>query len=306
VATVTETALTDDVSAPGAIGRSIDWGDGVGAWEAWPTGTVLTHEYPATLGVRYQPRVRLEDAAGNTATLLLRGVVIGDEAAPTGTFTARPVNPWAKLNQVTLTQSALDDNFTPNANIERLVDWGDGAPTVVWSSGTVLRHLYTVGGTFTPTVSLADEAFNQRVVVAEAVTVRVDTVKPTVRLRIPKALKAVRSWDHPARPGPRRHRHRRAGRPSPRGAEAGDPLVRLQAGARHLGQGRLDQGRSVQQGRYPPGHAVRNRWLHRPPGAPAPRRPGGPPGSGGQGGEPVGHAHPTPATGPLLAPLVRY
>jgi hypothetical protein len=196
VATVTETALSDDVSAPAAIARSIDWGEqeGVDSWEPWTSGTVLTHEYPATLGVRYQPRVRVEDAAGNTATLPLRGVVIGDENAPTGTFTATPLNPWAKLNKVTLTQTALEDNFTPNANIERLVDWGDGTPTVIWSSGTVLQHLYTTGGSYTPTVTLADEAFNQVAVAANGVTVRVDSVKPTVRLRLPSARKAVKSW----------------------------------------------------------------------------------------------------------------
>jgi hypothetical protein len=146
------------------------------------------------LGVRYQPRVRLQDAVGNTAVLLLRGVVIGDESAPVGTFTATPVNPWANLNKVTLTQTAINDNFSPSENIERLVDWNDGTPTVIWSTGTVLRHLYTVGGTFTPSVTLADEAFNQATVAANAVTVRVDSAKPTVRLRVPKAAKSVKSW----------------------------------------------------------------------------------------------------------------
>lgn len=196
VATVTQTALSDDVSAAGAITRSIDWGEqaGVDSWEQWAAGTVLQHEYPSTLGVRYQPRMRLQDAAGNTAVLLLRGVVIGDETAPTGTFTAAPANPWANLNQVTLTQTAIDDNFTPNENIERLVDWNDGTPAVIWSAGTVLRHLYTVGGTFTPTVTLADEAFNQTTVAANAVTARVDSTRPTVRLRLPKAAKSVKSW----------------------------------------------------------------------------------------------------------------
>jgi hypothetical protein len=155
---------------------------------------VLQHEYPSTLGIRYQPRVRLQDAAGNAAVLLLRGVVIGDENAPTGTFTSTPVNPWAKLNKVTLTQTSIDDNFSPNENIERLVDWNDGTPTVVWSTGTVLQHLYTVAGTFTPTVTLADEAFNQAVVDANAVTVRVDSTKPTVALRVPTAAKSVNSW----------------------------------------------------------------------------------------------------------------
>jgi hypothetical protein len=196
VATVTQTSLSDDVSAPAAISRSIDWGEqaGVDSWQPWATGTVLQHEYPSTLGVRYQPRVRLVDAAGNPSVLLLRGVVIGDESAPTGTFTTTPANPWAKLNKVTLTQTAIDDNFSPNENIERLVDWNDGTPTVVWSTGTVLRHLYTVAGTFTPTVKLADEAFNQATVEADVVTVRVDSTKPTVRLQVPKAPKSVKSW----------------------------------------------------------------------------------------------------------------
>ena len=196
VATVTQTALSDDVTAAADVTRSIDWGEqaGVDSWEPWAAGTVLQHEYPSTLGVRYQPRVRLQDAAGNSATLLLRGVVIGDENAPSGTFTAAPLNPWAKLNRVTLTQTAIDDNFSPNENIERLVNWNDGTPTVIWSTGTVLQHLYTVGGTFTPTVTLADEAFNQATVEANAVTVRVDSTKPTVLLRVPTAPKSVNSW----------------------------------------------------------------------------------------------------------------
>lgn len=195
VATVTQAALSDDVTAPAAITRSIDWGEQAGDhWTAWATGTQLQHEYPSTLGVRYQPRVRLQDAAGNTAVLPLRGVVIGDESAPTGSFTATPVNPWANLNKVTLTQTAIDDNFSPSESIERLVDWNDGTPPVIWSSGTVLQHLYTAAGTFAPTVTLADEAFNQADVEVNPVTVRIDSVKPTVRLQVPKAPKSVKSW----------------------------------------------------------------------------------------------------------------
>ena len=148
-ATVTQTALSDDLTAAGSIVRSIDWGEGAG-FQSWASGATTQHTYPAVDGL-YRPRVKLVDQAGNTDVQTLHAVVIGDDAAPTGTFTAGPAAAWSSLTSVQLTQTSLSDDFSKAADVTRLVDWGDGSAIAAWSSlVAVPTHVYATAGSSRP------------------------------------------------------------------------------------------------------------------------------------------------------------
>ena len=193
-ATVTQTALADDVSAVGSITREIDFGDGSG-FAPYPAGEVAQHSYAATDG-RYVPLVRLTDQAGNPSTTSLTAVVVGDEEAPTGTYGVSTASAWAKLTKVSITQAELSDApFSPNDKILREILWGDGTAKETWSTGAVATHVYRAGGTFTPRVFLTDEAGNSSEVVGSEVTVSVDASAPTVTLTLPRtALHSISRW----------------------------------------------------------------------------------------------------------------
>lgn len=192
VATVTQDALSDDVTPTDQITRAIDWGAGNG-FENWTTGTTVSNDYKTT-GL-WKPQVRLTDLAGNTRTIALKTVVIGDTTAPVGSYTAAPQQAWAKLTRVVLTQVSLSDDFSSAADVVRVVDWKDGTAATPWTSGTTLSHVYQVGGTFTPSVTLVDEAGNQTTVDSSPVTVAVDTTAPVVRVNVPRwKASHVSSW----------------------------------------------------------------------------------------------------------------
>jgi hypothetical protein len=193
-ATVTQSLLVDDVTPADSIKREINWGETGGAFELWPTGTSVSHGYPVQDG-RYVPQVRLTDGAGNVATLTLHAVVIGDTTPPSGTYAATPpTRVWAKYTPVTVTQSALSDDFSPANKVDRVVTWGDGTVSP-WLAGLAINHVYAKGGTFTPVVSLADEAGNTTTSPASAITVLVDAAAPKVALTVPKTgTRLIRSW----------------------------------------------------------------------------------------------------------------
>ena len=193
-ATVTQETLSDDLSPEASIVRSIDWGEGAG-FEPWTSGATTQHTYPAVDGL-YRPRVELVDQAGNTSTQTLHAVVIGDDTAPTGTFTAGPVAAWSRLTSVQLTQTSLADDFSRPADVLRLIDWGDGSPIAAWPTlVNVPSHVYATAGSYTPLITLTDEAGNTGQVAATQVVVKADTVKPVVRLTLPKRrLTYVATW----------------------------------------------------------------------------------------------------------------
>ena len=193
-ATVTESGLADDVDPASAITRTINWGEPGGSFEPWTTGSTNTHGYPVQDG-RYVPQVTLADTAGNSATLNLHAVVIGDTTAPSGEYgVSHSAKVWARFTKVSVNQSALSDDFSPPNKVARSVIWGDGVVTP-WATGLSLSHIYKVGGTYTPQVSLADEAGNTVTVDSASVTVAVDTAAPKLTLTIPKTgARMVRSW----------------------------------------------------------------------------------------------------------------
>lgn len=193
-ATITQQSLSDDTVAAGSIARSINWDSLTGStFTAWTDPA--THDYGVS-AARYVPQVRLSDGKGNTVTLTLPAVVINDTESPTGSFSVtNPAPVWAKFSRVSLVQKDVDDNWTPDAKIKKLVAWGDGTTSTWAGDSVVTKHIYTAAGAFTPTVTLYDEAANPPTVVElPAVTVKADTLAPAVSLFVPTAPSRIRSW----------------------------------------------------------------------------------------------------------------
>jgi len=193
-ATVTESGLADDVDTAAEISRHINWGEAGGGFEPWVSGNTTTHGYPVQNG-RYVPQVKLTDTAGNSATLNLHAVVIGDTTPPSGEYgVSHSAKVWARFTKVSVVQSGLSDDFSPANKVARSVIWGDGVVTP-WTTGVSLSHIYKVGGKFTPQVALADEAGNTATLDSAEVTVAVDKVAPKLSLTVAKTgVRMVRSW----------------------------------------------------------------------------------------------------------------
>ena len=121
-------------------------------------------------------------------------VVIKDSAAPTGTFSVAPSTAWATLTTVTVTPLTLVDNWTPPADVSGQVFWGDGSSDP-FTGLTPVTHVYSTGGTRTPTVTLSDEAHNlSGDLSTSAVVVSVDKTGPKVKLTVPSAKHSVKAW----------------------------------------------------------------------------------------------------------------
>jgi hypothetical protein len=190
--TITQTSLTDD-GPIGQVTRTVNWGDGSPA-EAWPGGNTISHLYAAD-GL-YRPTVTLTDGVGNTRVVVVPAIVPGDKTPPTGTFTTSPTAAWVALTTVTVTQTALSDDFSPAQYVQRWINWGDGSVLQAWTVGVSATHVYAAPGAYTPQVVLKDEAGNTGQVAAQGVLVSADTVAPVVKLVLPKKGVAdeVASW----------------------------------------------------------------------------------------------------------------
>ena len=189
-ATITQDSLTDN-SPVADITRTVNWNDGT-APESWPIGETIDHTYPVTQK-RYVPRVTLADAAGNQRVVVVPAIVINDTTPPTGVFEVDRTAGWAAYTSVSISQSSLSDNWTPAALITRSIAWGDGTSTV-WTSGTTASHVYAAAGTYTPRVTITDEAHNPAAVDTSSVVVTADTVGPRMRVAQPHAKHSVRAW----------------------------------------------------------------------------------------------------------------
>ena len=189
-ATITQTALSDDSTPAAQVKRSVSWGDGSAA-QVWQTGATITHNY-AAFG-RYVPTVTLTDNAGNAVALTVKAAVFGDTTAPAANFASGPSSAIARWTTVNLNVESLSDNYTPADLIERTVSWGDGT-TEAWKSGATITHVYSIAGTFTPTVVTLDEAGNSSKTAADPIAVGVDATGPVVTIAKPKAASKVSSW----------------------------------------------------------------------------------------------------------------
>ncbi len=196
--TIELTSLSDDLSSAAAIDQEINWDDGTSATTGDGTQTSFAHGYGSTKAI-YHPVVTVTDAAGNSAMHELT-VVVDDTTAPTGQFSVSPVAPttaWANWTKVTLTVTSVDDDLSSAGDVGKLVDWGDGSTETLGDAST-LWHRYTTPGSYSPEVTLTDEAGNAGSATSSsgaAVQVAVDSVAPGLRLVKPKVRKAsVRSW----------------------------------------------------------------------------------------------------------------
>jgi hypothetical protein len=190
LATITQDSLTDNLPVSG-VTRTVNWG--VGSPVAWPSGTTISHTYPLD-EKRYAPTVTLEDAAHNVTVVDVPAVVINDDEAPTGSFSAAPGAAWEAFTTVTVTQDgALHDNWSPADQITREVAWGDGT-TSDWTTTGPATHVYKSAGHYTPVVTLTDEAHNAHPVSTSDVVVTADTTGPELKLTLPKAKHSVKAW----------------------------------------------------------------------------------------------------------------
>jgi hypothetical protein len=192
---IVSATVTDDSSRPVTTG-TIDWADGSTGTpdtQSWDFSGPLTHSY-AKDGV-YHATVHLVDWTGKNAADETVAIAVNDTAAPTGAYTTDVSSAWARFTPVSLTQTtAPSDNFSAAADIKRTVDWGDGSATTDWSGTATPTHVYQTAGTFTPTVTLTDEAGNTTAAPASAVIVSADTAAPKVTVHKPLHPRRVDSW----------------------------------------------------------------------------------------------------------------
>ena len=186
--TINQVELSDDVTPAGNIVRTVNWGDGTSA-ASWASN----HSYAVDLQA-YHPSVTLKDAAGNERVVELGTVVVGDHTAPTGAFGVT-ASGWADWTRVELTETTVSDNFSTAENLTRSVAWGDGT-TSTWKGGSAPTHVYADEGTYTPEVTLADQAGNtQAATVASTVVVSEDSDRPGVQINKPRTRRTwVSKW----------------------------------------------------------------------------------------------------------------
>ncbi|HEX4686348.1 MAG TPA: hypothetical protein VH228_06175 [Nocardioides sp.] len=194
VATITVTTPVADNSG-GAVTAKVNWdSENSSSTESWNLASDITHTYPPGAG-RYVPVVTLTDSSSNSVDVPVNAVVIMDSEAPTGSFSVAPPTGWAAFTKVTVTQDGdLADNWSPADKISRSVDWGDGSASQTWTTGTTLSHRYATAGSYTPVVTITDEANNPSLVSTSEVVVTADTTRPVVKLTLPKAKHSVRAW----------------------------------------------------------------------------------------------------------------
>jgi hypothetical protein len=187
--TINQVELSDDLTPTNSIVRTVNWGDGTPA-AAWTPN----HSYTADLQA-YNPSVTLMDDAGNERVVPLGTVVVGDHTAPTGAFGVTGSG-WAEWTRVELAETTpVADNFSSADKLTRTVAWGDGT-TDTWTGVSAPTHVYADEGTYTPEVTLVDEAGNtQAATVASTVVVTEDSDRPAVRLNKPRTRRTwVSKW----------------------------------------------------------------------------------------------------------------
>jgi len=182
--------LADDVSSDNNVDIDVSWDEGANTVK-WPAPfSNLSKVYTEDLAVHYVT-VTVTDEANNTRDYPLT-VVVNDTEAPNGAFTVSTGSAWASFTSVSLSEVSVTDNLSLSGKVARVVNWGDGTAAQPWTAG--LTHKYAAGGTFTPSITLYDEAGNSRNVETSGVLVKVDAAGPALKVASPKALKSVRAW----------------------------------------------------------------------------------------------------------------
>ncbi|MFF0379043.1 ExeM/NucH family extracellular endonuclease [Actinoplanes missouriensis] len=183
--TLTQVALSDDVSAAEKVTRVVNWGDGSAA-ETLPAGaTTAAHKY-AKAG-SYTVSVTLTDEVGNSGPATFSGSATVVVAAQAGRYSLNPKLIWET--------ESTDLAFTGVTGATELtVNWGDGTSTKASASGTRVSHAYTKPGFFQVKVTPSNAAGAGKTVTVGVVTVLADCFGPEVRLAEPRNDDRASSW----------------------------------------------------------------------------------------------------------------
>ncbi|MEV6347721.1 ExeM/NucH family extracellular endonuclease [Actinoplanes sp. NPDC051851] len=178
--TLTQSALSDDVSDASAISQVVNWGDGSAAETLAAGSTSVTHAY--TVAGTYTVQVTVTDEAGNAVTVGAGSVVVSDPVTPTNPDTTSPTAAY-KVNattlwpgqSVTLTETALSDDVSAADKLTRVISWGDGSTETLAAGKTTATHKFATAGSYSIKVTVTDEAGNAADVIAATVAVKAQT-----------------------------------------------------------------------------------------------------------------------------------
>ncbi|GIM93590.1 hypothetical protein [Paractinoplanes toevensis] len=178
---LTESGVTDDTTAPDAITRTVDWGDGT-------TDGRFTHQYQSTgtFGVK----VTLNDGALDGSGVFTTGSAVTVTTSP-GTYA------WQKSpiyifptyqEQATMLASGLP------ATAQVWNAWGDGETSLLRTGTSATARHWFGYGTWTPKITLQNGQGRATARAANQLTVLEDTTRPTVSLTVPASPNKAASW----------------------------------------------------------------------------------------------------------------
>ncbi|MEV6299164.1 ExeM/NucH family extracellular endonuclease [Actinoplanes sp. NPDC051861] len=183
--TLTETALSDDVSTTAKITRVINWGDGSAPQTLAAGTTTATHQYAAAGS--YQVAVTLTDEAGNSGAATFSGASKVTVSAQTGRYSLDRSAIW--LGQT----STLRLSGVTGAT-KLVIAWGDGTSTTTSPNTTSVTRKFAKAGSFTVKVTPYNAVGAGQTVTAGTVKVVKDVFKPGVSLTVPKYPAKASSW----------------------------------------------------------------------------------------------------------------
>ncbi|WP_433828244.1 ExeM/NucH family extracellular endonuclease [Actinoplanes sp. CA-015351] len=183
--TLTEVALSDDVSAAAKVTRVVNWGDGSAAETLAAGTTTATHTYAAAGS--YTVSVTLTDEAGNTGPATFSGSATVVVAAQAGKYKLDPKLIW-ETESTDLAFSGV------TGATELTVSWGDGTTTKTSATGTSVSHAYIKPGFFQVKVTPSNPAGAGKTVTVGVVTVLSDCFKPEARISEPRNDDRASSW----------------------------------------------------------------------------------------------------------------
>jgi 5'-nucleotidase len=177
--TLTESGLT----APGAVTRTVDWGDG--AVES-PATTVHAYANPGA----YSIKVTLNDGTESGSGVFPAGSTVTVTTSPGSYKWQRPTiyTYPGYQEQGTMLASGL-----PASDV--WTGWGDGETSLLGSgTSATVTHWYAAG-TWTPKITLENEQGPATPRAANTLTVRDDdTTAPSVSLTVPSTPTKASSW----------------------------------------------------------------------------------------------------------------
>ncbi|BBH65897.1 multifunctional nuclease/2',3'-cyclic-nucleotide 2'-phosphodiesterase/5'-nucleotidase/3'-nucleotidase [Actinoplanes sp. OR16] len=183
--TLTQQALSDDVSAADKVTRVVNWGDGSATETLAAGATTATHKYAAAGS--YTVSVTLTDEVGNSGAAAFNGSATVVVAAQAGKYSLNPKLIW-QTESTDLAFSGV------TGATELTVAWGDGSTSKVATSASTVSHAYAKPGFFQVKVTPSNAAGAGKTVTVGVVTVLADCFKPEVRISEPRNDDRASSW----------------------------------------------------------------------------------------------------------------